>query len=858
MAERPLLLFPSRSKVSYESKGGGPDKDLKKPSRIAQQGRVEKMFKKINKAFDDQKVIVDSSPDGFAPEMVLVFETRGTIQEFFKAVSRIPELKWLGEYEAEFPASDEFKYDDPLKPVSGKLYFFLANNDAIRELKSLWGTWKSNKQRFRTGQTKWRQLFDLLYDIRPWGIRDRVEETGILLDWQQRVLANQEVIPFEVELWYRKSAGQRKINKSRLEALVQEFRGKVLDECIINEIGYHGLLVEAPIAIFNSLNGDGTIRFFQSSDIMHLRPVGQGILKIDDSIVTETSNQAVPEVQESHKPIIALFDGVPIQNHTYLANRLAVHDPDGFEESYPANKRVHCTGMASIIIHGDLNTNNTPLKSKLLVRPVMRFHPFGENDGTEYIPENFLLVDLIHRAVREIVEGINNQPAVAPTVKVINLSLGDKYRVFDYTISPWAKLIDWLSEKYNLLFIISAGNVEDDISIDIGEQNMNDFLANPENILKGSINYLFSKNRFRKIISPGEAINALTVGAAHEDADVGFQLNNRINIFDGQDLLSPISRMGLGFRKSIKPDILAKGGRILFRSSGNGTLRMVDHHANPPGIKVAAPSAGINGFRYSKGTSNATAIVSNTAGKVYEAFMDDESLRESLTTDFFAVTSKALIVHSATWNEEAYNCICSAMPNIQNKRDLVSRFLGYGKIQPERILACTDKRVTLIGYGSLRPEEAYIYELPLPNALGGTVNWRKLTTTLAWFSPINTENQLYRTHKLWFEFPNNDIDSKLKAKRSYYDDDMVKRGTVQHEIFFSDKAQAFPDNSKLKIKVNCKTDALRYDPISFKESKNVKAIKYALVVTLEIDPQIQIDLYNEVNIRLKQPIRPAS
>jgi hypothetical protein len=166
--------------------------------------------------------------------------------------------------------------------------------------------------------------------------------------------------------------------------------------------------------------------------------------------------------------------------------------------------------------------------------------------------------------------------------------------------------------------------------------------------------------------------------------------------------------------------------------------------------------------------------------------------------------------------------------------------------------------VTLIGYGSLRPEEAYIYELPLPDELSGTVNWRKLTTTLAWFSPINTENQLYRTHKLWFEFPNGDIDAKLKAKRLFYDDDMVKRGTVQHEIFYSDKVQAFPDNSRLKIKVNCKTDALKYDSVSFKKNRTIKSIKYALIVTLEIDPQIQVDIYNNVNLRLRQPIRPVA
>jgi len=856
MAEKPLLLFPSRSRISYEAPSGGFGGDLRTPNRIAQSGRINAMFKKVSEAFEEHKAVVNATADGLAPEMVLVFETRGPVHDFFKAVAKIPELKWLGEYEEEFPATEEFRFeDDPTKPISGKFYFVLANNASIRELRSLWGIWKSKKQRFKQGLNKWKHLFDLLYDIRPWGVKDRIEETGILIDWQYRMQQNQEFIPFEVELWYRKSPNQRIINRQRLLSLINDYSIEILKECVIPEIAYHGLLMKAPIKIFDALNDNTEIKFFQSSDIMQIRPVGQAILEIDNSTAPEITEEVIPELHEYSSPVIALLDGMPIQNHVYLANRLTIHDPDGFEENYPASKRIHCTGMASIIIHGDLNNHNAPLKTKLLVRPVMRYHPFDANNGEEYIPENYLLVDLIHRAVKEILEGSAASPAIAPTVKIVNLSIGDKYRVFANHISPWAKLIDWLSEKYNALFIVSAGNASDEITLNTGDGNFDQILSNSDNLLKSSINYLFLKNRFRKILSPAEAINALTVGASHEDIESDIKLNNRINLYTNPDLLSPISRMGLGFRKSIKPDILAKGGRMLFRNVGHGTLRTTDYLSVPPGIKVAAPADGLNGIRYTKGTSNATAIVSNLAGKIFETFLDDEALKQNLSTTFFAIVAKALIVHSASWNENVFNSIASSIPNITNKKELVSRFIGYGKIHPERILECTDKRVTLIGYGSLKPEEAFLYELPLPDGLSGVANWRKLIVTLAWFSPVNSENQLYRTHKLWFDFPGNDIDTKLKAKRAFYDDDAVRRGTVQHEIFESNKVQAFAENSKLNIKVNCKTDAVKYDPISFSKNKNVKAINYALIVTLEVDPMIQTDVYNYISLRVKQQIR---
>jgi hypothetical protein len=69
--------------------------------------------------------------------------------------------------------------------------------------------------------------------------------------------------------------------------------------------------------------------------------------------------------------------------------------------------------------------------------------------------------------------------------------------------------------------------------------------------------------------------------------------------------------------------------------------------------------------------------------------------------------------------------------------------------------------------------------------------------------------------------------------------------------------QAFADNSTLKIKVNCKADALNHDPISFSHAKKIKAVKYALIVTFEVDSEIgvDIDIYTLVNNRIRAVIR---
>ena len=74
-------------------------------------------------------------------------------------------------------------------------------------------------------------------------------------------------------------------------------------------------------------------------------------------------------------------------------------------------------------------------------------------------PPDRLPLDAIYLAVRRLLEGSADEPASAPSVIVINLSLGDLNRPFAGKISPWARLLDWLSFQHRVLFLVSAGNV---------------------------------------------------------------------------------------------------------------------------------------------------------------------------------------------------------------------------------------------------------------------------------------------------------------------------------------------------------------------------------------------------------------
>src|SRR5262249_42700969 len=151
-----------------------------------------------------------------------------------------------------------------------------------------------------------------------------------------------------------------------------------------------------------------------------------------------------------------------------LHNRLRIDDPDGFAGAYVAMERDHGTTMASIIVHGDLNSPGRPLPQPLYVRPIMRPDPQPWNmSRAERIPHEVDEIDLIHRSVRRLFEPDGSSPPAAPEVKVINLSVADSLQQYHGAVSPWGKLLDWLSLKYRVLICVSCGNYSGPLDLDV-------------------------------------------------------------------------------------------------------------------------------------------------------------------------------------------------------------------------------------------------------------------------------------------------------------------------------------------------------------------------------------------------------
>lgn len=873
MSERPLLLFPIPETASRSTLSGGGGQ-VRTPPYQQQCERLFPIFAQLQASFDARRLEIQQNAIGINPEQVLVIEIVGSIDNFANAIKRIDGLEWMGEIELNEILPDEEFYDEtrPDKDLNGRLYLIMTNQQALEQILTLWRRYSTDQNvQFERGLSKFRYMFLHLKTIRRWNVQDRLLETGVIDKWREGLEHwSDRVVSFEVELWFRHSHKLREESTLHVKQLIEQVGGKILCQSIIEGIEYHCILAELPVSEIQNIVENQNTELVKCEDIMFFRAVGQIMvgnqLPEGEIVVSEYEEQPLP----TGEPIVALLDGAPLTNHHLLAGRLIIDDPDNWEEDYAANERVHGTSMASLIIHGDLNQPSTPLSRPLYIRPIMK--PCGwTSPRIEYIPIDCLLVDLIHRAVKRLFEIEQEEGPVAPQIKIINLSIGDPDRLFTQSMSPIAKLLDWLSFKYKVLFIVSAGNHLSPISLKISRSQFELFEA--EELEAATIKALYQDARHRRLLAPAETINGLTVGSIHYDESPSNNQSNLINLFQ-QPLPSPFTAFGSGYRRAIKPDMVFGGGKGWYRLNNEllspNDLVILEPAFYRSGNKVACPSpfpGEINASSHSHGTSNATALISRAASICYESMLQifseygaDVDLKNSEIP-----LLKAMLTHGCSWGEmgsylksqiensdlgkeikERAEALYSRQADISNEisrqyKTLLSRWMGYGTPQIERLLDCTPQRATILGYGELTDGEAHVFRLPLPPSLSARQDLRRLTVTLAWISPILAGTQKYRSASLWFEI----INDEIAPSRKNADWLAVRRGTVQHEIFEGERAEPFLDNHFIEIKVNCRKDAGDF----------LGAIGYGLVVSLEVSEGIEIDIYNEIRTRILPAIQ---
>lgn len=822
----------------------GPRPRMHGPGAGPQGTRLAPSFNRLTAAFEAQRLALADDPAALDPDQVLVLEVGGELDEFARAVRKIDGLEFLAEQLDDKMEPDEdfvVTTGDRVKPVVRQLFLVASDHRAWQEMLALWHRFQAEEP-MPHGLTKFRDLFDRLRALRPWEDRDRLDRTGVLAAWETELagVPDAELISFEIELWMRQDDQRRSAAVDKLRADLADVGGELLESVQLQEIGYHGALGRVPAALIRRILSEHEVRWMSTEGVRFFHATGQIFAPADADPDTDAP-VAVPPPVLGDTPRIALLDGVPLANHDLLRDRVTVDDPEGWEATAPVARRRHGTSMASLVIHGDLGAPGSPLSSPLYVRPILTSDaPEWVNGPREELPRDRLPVDLIHTSVARLFEG---EEAVAPGIRAIVLAVGDSAQHFERFISPLARLVDWLSFRYRVLFFVAAGNQVEPLSIpaDTG-------LDDPQEIQHEVLCAVQRAAALRRLLSPAESVNAVTVGAAHGDHSTTPD-DDRVDPIVTADLPGPISPMGLGVGRAIKPDVLLPGGRQLVRiepSEGESRLVTMPPSTRPPGVRAATPSTGgdLSATNHATGTSVAAAIAGHRAGYLLDVLSELRAENDDFPgPEYDAVLIKAALVHGARWGSAS-----SFVRQVQDdlgvdwNRNAVARFVGYGRVGPEEPLICSASRITVVAAGSISEGDGHAYKFPLPPSLSSQAVRRRVTLTLAWLTPINPFHRAYRRAALTLDPGGFENVGELIGDRVEAVKDSCRRGTVQHEVHEGSHATPYARGSELELVASCRAAAGALE----------QSVPYAALVTIEVPEQLGLPIYQEV----RQGLRP--
>lgn len=766
-------------------------------------------------------------------------------------------FEWLGE-EHDLSDVDEDEEDEDsdsgseaseAKSTRSMLYITMPTIAGLKKIVLLWRRYAQGQAKPSGNDGEWWHLFGYLSDVRPWSAKDRVDP--LMKRYIERMARENPNRPIRIELdlWFRAEPDLRAKAEEYVSGLMNVLDGKLLDFATIEPIHYQAALVEIPVGRaheLQSLNGP----LANADRVMKVRP--QSLYRADGAIEGDGPvSEVAPGIVATDRPAIAaLLDGYPVEDHVLLSGRLNIEEVDIRAVEVPVSDRRHGTSMASLIIHGDLGDNPAPINRPLKVVPVL-----AAPKNHECTPPNKLPIKLVYRGVKALIEGIDGKAPQGRQVVVINHSICDTQAPFSQRPSYWAKLLDYLSHQYNLLFIVSAGNSYEPFQIDSYADIASFIAADP---IKRQIAILRSVENAkgeRIILSPAESMNSITVGAVHGDG-AGACPDGVVEPYDQISGVTNLSStVGLGINRAIKPDIVEVGGRQLIQTSyDNGILSGWPLQHPEIGQLSAIPGAGDVSLGRSTGTSNAAALTTRSAILLADVIEDifEENNEDWIKSKTRAVVLKALLVHSCAWRDTG-ELLNTLYPGTwQRKREAVSRVIGYGRPNYARIVSADGSRVTLLADDLIRHDELHEYKLPVPSAMINNREIRRVTMTLAWSSPIDPVTNRYRgvlaeivdrdgKRKFWDGFnglKNEDGSTKIIGPVI----DATRRGTLQHIVLEGKKLIKAAPSNDIFIGVQARADLTAF--------ANAE-IPYALAITLEMGQPVRQDIFADVVTRIR-------
>jgi hypothetical protein len=382
---------------------------------------------------------------------------------------------------------------------------------------------------------------------------------------------------------------------------------------------------------------------------------------------------------------ICILDTGVNNGHVLIKPFLKDEDCKSYEASWGSyDHDGHGTGMAGLAIYKDLQSvveSKHTVHINHFLESCKMLPPTGENDPKLY------------GAITE--QSVSNMIIDNPDRKrIICMAVtAPKYEIRDGRPSSWSAAIDELTSGYldgqQKLFFVAAGNI-----IELDEWS--DY---PES------------NKTRTVQNPGQAWNAVTVGAYTEITEINNKKYPDAVSVAPKGGLSPYSSTSLLWDKKwpIKPDIVMEGGNIRKDSLGCWECEELS-------LLTTYYKPSERHFHFTNATSAATAQAACLAAQI-----------QALYPEAWPETVRALLVHSADWTPTMKSQFLSGSTK-GSYRELL-RVCGYGVPNLHKALWCMKNSVNLVVQSELQPydksdngsryvtKDMHVHELPWPKEL---------------------------------------------------------------------------------------------------------------------------------------------
>lgn len=407
--------------------------------------------------------------------------------------------------------------------------------------------------------------------------------------------------------------------------------------------------------------------------------------------------------------------------------------------------------------------------------------------------------------------------------------------------TSWSGAIDQIcngEDGLRRLFIQCAGNVDDD----------KDFIQYPDS------------NSLRGVVNPGQAWNALTVGAYTEKHVAFDEQGNQLDVVAQKGGLSPYSTTSVGWEQQmpIKPEVVMEGGN---RTRGNAETK---RHGDLELLTTGTTHYIDRPFAHFNATSAATALAAR-----YAALVSVEN------PDYWPETIRGLFVHTAEWTDQ----MVEDFPD----KDVRLRMCGYGVPNLEKMLESRRNGVTFIAQKTIKPykkgekgkgnsfNKMHIFELPWPKETLLQMGEKdvRLTITLSYFiEPGPTDNYVssfkkynYASAGLRFELSNvneNVKQFKSRIQRDYDEDDMkVVNDTRRWNVGFKKRTKGSVHKDWIEVSAAdlATCNLIAVFPVSgwWYNRRTLQKIeselRYSLIVSLEAAEE-QVDFTTEIETKI--------